>query len=80
MIRRFLVSLVLALVVILSLGISPVLAEKQYTQTQQMPAKTEPTFKQEPYTQSQQTFKQEPYTQAEQKPAQSDQKPKTMDD
>lgn len=85
MIRRFLVSLLLALVVIVSLGMSPVLAEKQYTQTKQMPSQTEQTYKQEPYVQSQQTYKQEPYkqepyTQTEQKPTQTDQKPKTVED
>lgn len=65
MIRRFFVSLVLALVLIVSLGMSPVLAEK-YTQTQQAPTQTDQSYKQEPYVQSQQTYKQEPYTQAEQ--------------
>ena len=66
MIRRFFVSLLLALVIILGFNASPVLAEKQYSQLEQMPTQTDQTFKQEPYTQSEQTFKQEPYTQSQQ--------------
>lgn len=78
MIRRFLISIVLLLGIIISIGISPALAEKQYTQTKQTYQQAEPSakqesYKQEPYTQSQQSYepteppvKQEPYTQTQQ--------------
>ena len=70
MIRRLLLSLALALIIFFVINISPVLAENQYTQTNQMPPQTDQTFKQEPYTQTKQTFKQEPYIQTEQHPKQ----------
>jgi hypothetical protein len=73
MIRRFLAALTLALVIILSSGISPVRAEKQYSQSQQTPAQAEQKSTQEPYSQSQQTpaqaeqkSTQKPYSQSEQ--------------
>ncbi|MEG3436699.1 hypothetical protein V0288_06160 [Pannus brasiliensis CCIBt3594] len=73
MIRRFIASIALALVIILSVAISPVLAEQQYSQSQQVPEQTEQKSTQKPYTQTQQMppqteqrASQKPYTQSQQ--------------
>jgi hypothetical protein len=65
MIRRFFSIIVISLMIFLSVAISPVLAEKQYSQTQQTPAGGEQKSTQKPYSQTQQAP-----IQMEQRPAQ----------
>ncbi len=54
MVRQFLISLALILMFLLGMGTSPILAEQQYSQSQQIPAQEAQSYSQKPYAQEDQ--------------------------
>jgi hypothetical protein len=73
MIRRFFALISLTIALVIGVALSPVLAESQYTQSQQTPASTEQKSTQKPYSQTSQMPEQtgqrpeqKPYSQSKQ--------------